>query len=609
MLTANKVWINGVELDLRTRALHRNGQAVPLRAKTFDLLLYLIEHRDRLVTKDELISELWRGAPVTMDALVQTVLDLRRVLGDEAQNPRFIKTVSKVGYQLIATVEDTDPILLLQEEPPPSPSPAAFTPPSKRPWIVAGAGAVLLLIVIVVLMLRSGLLRPAQSELEQWEIAWWKLNEGSGVKITDSVHGLSAVLPPGISWTRGISGGGLLFRGRELRVRGTDPGVLPVGITPGTVCAWIKTDTTNADTTTIFMAGDPRPDSFAGFGIGLHESGTASFGYGHYPLFGKRRIDDNRWHQISGLFEGPDTPHMRLFVDGVEEASRIVDVATLKAARKRGWSIGSGLAGGTGFRGTLDDVRLYERALRADELHTMFRCLSGADDIQLDDRGSYQYVPIFGDKVETLTREPGESSVPMRNAGNDFAGVAFARPDADCGLRSIHGADIGQDLNIEVKLRVPLGANGAITDGGPFFRSRRANPGDGIVGGTSAGFWVQLDSIGQVRVRRLHPNAILGFSQSVKDFDSSAFHRLEVAFHGETLQVALDGRLLTFDAAGVQTASLNLRPDWENASPKGINGGCGGIAFGCSRNRGQAGGQEARDIRVKPYRALTPPGA
>src|SRR5262249_2440741 len=154
MLTANKVRINGVEFDLRTRALLRNGQAVALRAKTFDLLLYFIEHRERLVTKDELISNLWRGAPVTMDALVQTVLDLRRVLGDDAQNPRFIKTVSKVGYQLIATVEDVGPV---PEEPVAILPEAEPLPRPKRPWILVVGPVGFVLLIIVALVLRGDL--------------------------------------------------------------------------------------------------------------------------------------------------------------------------------------------------------------------------------------------------------------------------------------------------------------------------------------------------------------------------------------------------------------------------------------------------------------------
>lgn len=598
MLTAKRLSINGVELDLKTRSLRRNGEKVQLRAKTFELLLFFIEHRDRLVTKDELISELWQGAPVTMDALVQTVLDLRRTLGDEAQNPKFIKTVSKVGYQLIATVEEIGPEPVEEEPPEAKPSaPAASAPSWRRRWM---AGAVVGVVLIAGgLTVRWALMSP---EPEWWEVAWWKLNEGNGTSISDSIHGLKAVLPPGVLWTQGISGSGLLFPGRELIVRGNDPNVLPKGDSPRTITAWIKAGTTNADSTSIFLAGNPKPDTFTGCGLSLHESGAAAFGCGHSPmLLAKERIDDDRWHQVTGVFEGSESRRVRLFVDGFERDSGVAP--PINMSKQSDWTIGTGFTGGTGFRGAIDDIRVYERPLRADEIHTLYRCLTRAEDIQVEGRGAYQFIPIFGDHVETIP-ESGEGSVRVKNTGKDFAGIVFARPNSDCALRSLHGADLGQDLNIEAQLRVPLGPNGAVSDAGPFFRSRRANPGDGIVGGTSAGFWVLLDSTGQVRVRRLHPGAVLAFSNAVEGFDPEAFHNLEVAVHGETLEVALDGRLVTFDASGAKMTSLPLQPAWLSASPKGSNGGAGGIAFSCTRNRGQAGGQEARNIRVKPYRSL-----
>ncbi len=290
---------------------------------------------------------------------------------------------------------------------------------------------------------------------------------------------------------------------------------------------------------------------------------------------------------------------MRLFVDGAEQAGNTLPV--LSHTLESQWAIGTGFSGGTTFHGAIDDVRVFERALRPDEIRSLYGCLAGAGDIDMQDRGAYQLVTLFGDRVEMLPRRPGENSAGVRNTDTDFAGVAIARREPDCALRSIHGADIGQDLNIEAQLLVPPGPDGTITDGGPFFRSRRANPGDGIIGGTSAGFWAHLDSTGQIRVQRLLPSTIIAFSETPAGFDPKAFHRLEAAVHGETLQVALDGRLIAFDMGGVRTMLLPIAPKWEGASPKGSNGGSAGIAFSSSRNRGLAGGQEARNIRVKPY--------
>ncbi len=131
---------------------------------------------------------------------------------------------------------------------------------------------------------------------------------------------------------------------------------------------------------------------------------------------------------------------------------------------------------------------------------------------------------------------------------------------------------------------------------------RAANPGDGLIGGTSAGFWVQLLSTGQVRVVRLQPMATIGFSGTPAEFDAGVFHRLEAEVLGERLRVRLDGEPVEFDAGGARASAVLLEPKWESASPKGRNMGSAGIAFGASRNRGYGGGQQARGIRLAQLR-------
>jgi tetratricopeptide (TPR) repeat protein/DNA-binding winged helix-turn-helix (wHTH) protein len=94
-----------VEIDLSGVCLKRGGIEQPLRERSFQVLRYLIEHRDRRVTKDELIENIWQGTAVTDDALVQCIADIRRALADDYQNPRFIKTFPRVGYRFISPVE------------------------------------------------------------------------------------------------------------------------------------------------------------------------------------------------------------------------------------------------------------------------------------------------------------------------------------------------------------------------------------------------------------------------------------------------------------------------------------------------------------------------
>src|SRR6516162_3175127 len=89
-------------LEPERASLLRSGQEIKLRPKVFDALLYLIEHRGRLVAKEELIQTLWPEAFVTDDSLVQCMVELRRALADRSQE--ILKTVPRRGYIFRAPV-------------------------------------------------------------------------------------------------------------------------------------------------------------------------------------------------------------------------------------------------------------------------------------------------------------------------------------------------------------------------------------------------------------------------------------------------------------------------------------------------------------------------
>ncbi len=90
-------------LDMRAGCLRRGDVVVPLRPKSFDVLLHLVRNPGRLVTKSELIESVWPGTAVTGNSLVQCIKDVREVLGDEAQS--MIETVAKRGYRFHPAVE------------------------------------------------------------------------------------------------------------------------------------------------------------------------------------------------------------------------------------------------------------------------------------------------------------------------------------------------------------------------------------------------------------------------------------------------------------------------------------------------------------------------
>lgn len=96
------------ELDAADRRLTRGGEPVELSSRYLDALALLVGDAGRLVSKDRFMDEVWKGVPVTDEALTQCVRSLRRALGDEAGRPRFIETEPKHGYRFIAAVERVD---------------------------------------------------------------------------------------------------------------------------------------------------------------------------------------------------------------------------------------------------------------------------------------------------------------------------------------------------------------------------------------------------------------------------------------------------------------------------------------------------------------------
>lgn len=96
------------ELDVANRRLSKDGEAVELSARYFDALVLMVTEPGRLITKDRFLDEVWRGVPVTDEALTQCIRSLRRALGDEAGRPRFIETVPKHGYRFVAEVARGD---------------------------------------------------------------------------------------------------------------------------------------------------------------------------------------------------------------------------------------------------------------------------------------------------------------------------------------------------------------------------------------------------------------------------------------------------------------------------------------------------------------------
>jgi DNA-binding winged helix-turn-helix (wHTH) protein/Tol biopolymer transport system component len=93
-------------LDVTERVLLREGRAVPLTPKAFDVLAALAARSGRLVTKDDLLKEVWPDAFVEESNLAYHVFALRRALGDTAEDHRYIETVPKRGYKFVGKVRE-----------------------------------------------------------------------------------------------------------------------------------------------------------------------------------------------------------------------------------------------------------------------------------------------------------------------------------------------------------------------------------------------------------------------------------------------------------------------------------------------------------------------
>jgi len=91
-------------VDPKGGELRQGETQVRVEPKVMDVLIYLASRAGEVVARRDLEQDVWRGALVGYDAVTKTVIKLRHALGDESRDPRYIETVPKRGYRLIADV-------------------------------------------------------------------------------------------------------------------------------------------------------------------------------------------------------------------------------------------------------------------------------------------------------------------------------------------------------------------------------------------------------------------------------------------------------------------------------------------------------------------------
>ena len=94
---------DGFEFDKNSAQLTstNDGKSIYLRQKLVSLLVYLLTHSSRVVSKQELLDTLWDNGQYRERSLSQSILELRKALGDSASAPHYIRTIPNQGYQWI----------------------------------------------------------------------------------------------------------------------------------------------------------------------------------------------------------------------------------------------------------------------------------------------------------------------------------------------------------------------------------------------------------------------------------------------------------------------------------------------------------------------------
>src|SRR5262249_1688833 len=106
MIATLKYRLGEYELDPSTYSLSRASSPVPVSRKRFEVLLYLVKERHRVVTRRELVEQFWDGLEVYEENLTKCVSELRKVLDDQHKPHHCIETIPAVGYRYIGDVEE-----------------------------------------------------------------------------------------------------------------------------------------------------------------------------------------------------------------------------------------------------------------------------------------------------------------------------------------------------------------------------------------------------------------------------------------------------------------------------------------------------------------------
>jgi DNA-binding winged helix-turn-helix (wHTH) protein len=99
-----RFWFGNYVLDPVRRELLRGGEPIVVEPKVFDLLVYLVENRERVVTKDNLVADVWSGRIVSDSALTSAINGARKAIGDSGQEQLLVRTIARKGFRFVGRV-------------------------------------------------------------------------------------------------------------------------------------------------------------------------------------------------------------------------------------------------------------------------------------------------------------------------------------------------------------------------------------------------------------------------------------------------------------------------------------------------------------------------
>jgi len=152
-----RFFFSDLVLDSDRRELRRGSELIPVQPQVFDLLLYLVQNRDRVVGKDDLNAAIWGGRVVSESTLTSRINAARKAIGDSGDSQMLIRTIARKGFRFVGAVQRQSsghepPGILPKSEPPagamPSPPASSFDMRKFGRWLagglIAGFAAILL---------------------------------------------------------------------------------------------------------------------------------------------------------------------------------------------------------------------------------------------------------------------------------------------------------------------------------------------------------------------------------------------------------------------------------------------------------------------------------